>query len=242
MSTEERMTTAAETARSTRTPLNRDRILAAAIALADRDGIDALTMRNLGSELDVEAMSLYNHIANKDDLLNGVVDSLVAEMVARVAELDPVEEPEDWQRAMREQIEIARTVMLEHPWAPGVLESRTEMSPTLIGYFDHLLGIMRSGGFSYDLAHHCMHALGSRALGFTQELFVPDDDADDDPDEEAMAQMLAAFPNITGMLAEIMHDPAEDSLGWCDDQTEFYFGLDLILDGMDRKRIAEQGS
>ena len=236
------MTTTADsdTSRTTRTPLSRDRILAAAISLADRDGIEALTMRNLGAELDVEAMSLYNHIANKNDLLNGVVDTLVAEMVTCVSELEPVTDPDDWQRAMREQIEIARTVMLEHPWAPGVLESRTEMSPTLIGYFDHLLGIMRSGGFSYVLAHHCMHALGSRALGFTQELFVPDDDADDTMDDEAMAQMLAAFPNITGMLAEIMHDPDEDSLGWCDDQTEFYFGLDLILDGMDRKRIAEQ--
>ena len=238
------MTTAADTdtAKPARIPLNRERIFEAAIALADREGIGALTMRNLGSALDVEAMSLYNHIANKQDLLDGVVDTLVTEMVLRVSELEPVAEPDDWKRAMREQIETARTVMIQHPWAPGVLESRTEMTSTLIGYFDRLLGIMRAGGFSFDLAHHCMHALGSRALGFTQELFVPDDEADDDVDEGAMAEMLAAFPNITGMLAEVMHDPAEDSLGWCDDQTEFFFGLDLILDGMDRKRLAEQAS
>ena len=221
--------------KATRTPLSRDRVLTAAIALADDAGIEAVTMRRLGQELGVEAMSLYNHVANKDDLMNGMVEHLIVEINTRAAEISPVATQDDWKRAMRDRIMAARSVMLQHPWAPGVLESRTEMMPAIIAYFDDLLGIMRSGGFSWDLGHHAMHALGSRALGFTQELFAPADD-DDEPSAHEIEQMVAMFPNIGGMLQNVAHDPAEDSLGWCDDQTEFIFGLDLLLDGLDRLR------
>lgn len=226
------MTTSTKT---TRTPLSRDRVLTAGIALADDAGIEAVTMRRLGQELGVEAMSLYNHVANKDDLMNGMIEHLIVEINARASAIPPVATQDDWKRAMRDRILAARSVMLEHPWAPGVLESRTEMMPAIIAYFDDLLGIMRSGGFSWDLGHHAMHALGSRALGFTQELFVPADD-DDEPSALEIEQMVAMFPNIGGMLQNVAHDPDEDSLGWCDDQTEFIFGLDLLLDGLDRLR------
>jgi hypothetical protein len=102
-------------------------------------------------------------------------------------------------------------------------------------YFESLLGLFRAGGFSYDLAHHAMHALGSRALGFTQELFNPDDETVD-PDKAAamLEQMADQLPFLTGMMMEISHDDPGSTLGWCDDQTEFEFGLDLILDGLER--------
>lgn len=229
------MSTTTEPRTTGRTPLNRDRVLRAAIALADDAGIEAVTMRRLGQELGVEAMSLYNHVANKDDLMTGMLEALMVEIDEATADVVPPANPDDWKRAMRQRIMGARSVMLRHPWAPGVFESRTEMLPPVVAHFDDLLGIMRTGGFSWDLGHHAMHALGSRALGFTQELFVPADD-DDEPSPVEVEQLKAAFPNIGGMLEAVAHDPDEDSLGWCDDQTEFIFGLDLLLDGLDRLR------
>ena len=96
---------------------------------------------------------------------------------------------------------------------------------------------MRQGGFSYDLAHHAMHALGSRALGFTQELFEPDDvDSGEEAASEMLEQMASELPNLVGMMMEVGHDDPDSTLGWCDDQTEFEFGLDLILDGLDHQR------
>jgi hypothetical protein len=101
-------------------------------------------------------------------------------------------------------------------------------------YNDALVGLMRDGGFSNDLIHHALHALGSRALGFTQELFDPGAGAGDaDASLEAMAAQL---PNLVAMLMDVAHDDPDSTLGWCDDQTEFEFGLDLILDGLDRLR------
>jgi len=95
-------------------------------------------------------------------------------------------------------------------------------------YFNELLGILREGGFSYDLAHHALHALGSRALGFTQELFKPDGDTDEEADMAMLEQMADQLPYIVGMMMEVSHDADDDSsLGWCDDQAEFEFGLDL---------------
>lgn len=217
-----------------RRPLNRDRVLDAAVEFADREGIDALSMRRLGQDLGVEAMSLYNHVANKEDLLNGIVDKLMIEVQARCVDLEPPASPEDWKRAVRDRITIARSVMVNHPWAPRVIETRTEMSPSLIGYFDAILGEMRAGGFSYDLAHHAMHALGSRAIGFTQELFEPETEEDERAGAAMLEQMADVFPNLIGMINEIAHDPEEDSIGWCDDQTEFFFALDLLLDGLER--------
>lgn len=110
------------------------------------------------------------------------------------------------------------------------------MSPHVVRHYDALLGLMRLGGFSYDLAHHAMHALGSRALGFTQELFEPaDDDGDDDTAIAMLEQMADQAPHLVEMMTEITHDGPESTLGWCDDQTEFEFGLDLILDGLENR-------
>lgn len=215
-----------------RVPLSRDRVLRAAVEIADADGLDAVTMRRIGEALDAEAMSLYYHVANKNDLLDGIVDVLMAELNEAVDRLVVVN---DWKAAMRHRILTARAVLLRHPWAPRLLESRTTMRPAVVIYHDRLVGLMRSGGFSYDLAHHALHALGSRALGFSQELFDP---ANANPNPDADARMLADLaeqvPNLAGMLAEVAHDDPDSTIGWCDDQEEFEFALDLILDGLDR--------
>ena len=220
-----------------RIPLSRGRVLGAAVELADREGLDALTMRRLAQELGVEAMSLYHHVANKEAVLDGIAEVVVGEAQAAVDAAELPAADDGWQAAMRVRILTARSVMLRHPWAPSVLETRSEMNPTIVAWFDQVLGVLVEGGFSFDLAHHAMHALGSRALGFTQELFVPDDT--DVGDEQALAmleQMAEQFPYITGMMAEVVHDDADSTLGWCDDQAEFEFGLDVLLDGLERRR------
>jgi AcrR family transcriptional regulator len=220
-----------------RVPLSRARVLRTAVAVADSGGIDALTMRRLAQELGVEAMSLYHHVANKEAVLDGVIEVVIGEILEAVDGAESPAPEDDWKGALRARILAARTVFLSHPWAPRVLESRTTMTPAVVGYFDRLLGTLRAGGFTYDLAHHAMHALGSRALGFTQELFEPDDPEAADAEATAMLEQMAdRFPHIVGMMAEIAHDDPGGTLGWCDDQYEFEFGLDLILDGLEERR------
>lgn len=218
-------------------PLSKERVFRGAITVADEGGIEALTMRRLAGELGVEAMSLYYHVANKEAVLDGIVDAIVSEIEEAVDGFDTPAEGADWQTAMRERILSAREVMLRHPWAPGVFETRTTISLVTVRYFNSLLGLFREGGFSYDLAHHAMHTLGSRSLGFAQELFEPEDP--DKADKDAMAkleQMADQVPYIVEMMMEITHDDPDSTLGWCDDQTEFEFALDLILDGLERLR------
>lgn len=223
-----------------RIPLNKERVLRAAIVVADEGGIGVLTMRRLADEVGVEAMSLYYHVANKEAVLDGVVDAIVVEIEESMGGLTPPDDRADWQEAVRERILAARTVMLSHPWVPGVIETRTKVSPTMVLYFNSLLGLLREGGFSYQLAHHAVHALGSRILGFTQELFEPDEDADSEADgADMLEQMGDQIPYVVEMLMEITHDDPDSTIGWCDDQTEFEFGLDLILDGLERLRSAE---
>ena len=223
--------------RKTRLPLTRERVLRSAVELADEHGIEALTMRRLGQELGVEAMSLYNHVSNKADLLDGLVDLVAGEIVAAVEAIEPPASPAEWRMVVRKRILAARGVHLRHRWAPGLLESRTDFPPSLLGYYDSLLGLMLEGGFSLDLAHHAMHALGSRALGFSQELFMSDD-KDVDPDEAALMfqQLAGRYPHLTELLKIVAHD-ADSTLGGCDDQFEFEFGLDLLLDGLERLRV-----
>jgi AcrR family transcriptional regulator len=218
-----------------RIPLSRARVFEAAVRLADTAGIEALTMRRLAEELGAEAMSLYHHVANKEQILDGVVDVVAGELNDAVDRIDgSLARPADWKNVVRQRILAAREVMLRHRWAPRVFESRTGMSPAVLRYHDSLVGVMRAGGFSYDTIHHGLHALGSRALGFTQELFDPAPGATpSDADLSAMAEQL---PNLVGMMAEVAHDDPDSTLGWCDEQTEFEFGLDIILDGLDRLR------
>jgi AcrR family transcriptional regulator len=228
---------------ATRVPLSRDRVLRAAVRVADEGGIGALTMRRLADELGAEAMSLYHHVAGKDDILDGVVDVIAGEIndaVGQRAEKAP--SAAAWKAAARQRILTAREVLLRHPWAPPVFETRASASPQILRYYDGLLELMRDGGFSWDLVHHSLHALGSRAFGFSQEMFTPvagagAAGAPGDMDAAAAEAMAAQFPNLAGMMADIVHDDPESTLGWCDDQEEFEFGLDVILDGLDRLRV-----
>jgi AcrR family transcriptional regulator len=223
-----------------RARLSRERVLRAAIALADEGGIEALTMRRLAEKLGAEAMSLYYHVTNKEALLDGVVDVILGEINEVVSAIHGPSAEDDWKTAMRKRILAAREVLLRHPWAPAVIESRITVSPAAMRYFDDLLGLFRQGGFSYDLAHHAMHALGSRALGFTQELFEPDDqEAGDEEVTGMLEQMADEFPHIVGMVAEVSHNDPDSTLGWCDDQFEFEFALDLILNGLKALRQTE---
>jgi AcrR family transcriptional regulator len=232
------MLTPAETTAEPRMPLNRDRVLRAAVDVADEGGIETLTMRNLAQHLGVEAMSLYYHVANKAALLDGVVDVLIGEIMKEVSTIDSPDPEDDWRTALRERVLAARRVLLRHKWAPALIEQHSTMSPAVIFYFEGTLEILRKGGFSNDLAHHAMHALGSRALGFTQELFQPDDAGSEDASEEMLEQMAEQIPYLIGMLAEIAHEGPDSTLGWCDDQTEFEFGLDVLLHGLEN-RLAE---
>jgi AcrR family transcriptional regulator len=228
------MATQIERTTPRREPLSRERVLRAAIELADREGIDALSMRRLGQELGVEAMSLYNHVASKEDLLDGMVDAILAEV-------DRPSTAGEWREAMRRTVLSARRVMLRHPWASAVITSRSDASPVMMKYMDSLGGILRGGGFSVDLMHHAFHVLGSRVLGFSQELY---DDSTGDQTPEMMAvmarQMRDEYPHITEIVEQISHDEASVVGSGCDDQFEFEFALDLILDGLERKRTAEE--
>jgi AcrR family transcriptional regulator len=213
-----------------RAPLSRESILGAAVALADRGGVESISMRRVAQWLGVVPMALYKHVANKDEMLDGVVDVVMGEINDAVSEIDLGSG--DWKTAMRRRVLTAREILLRHPWAPGLMVSRKDMTPVMLRYFDAVIGLLREAGFSTDLTHHAMHALGSRALGFTQELFDDSEELDADATAMLLQQMAGEYPQIADMVREISHDD-ETTLGWCDDQVEFEFALDLILDGLE---------
>ena len=218
-----------ETEARPREPLSRERVLRAAVALADRGGVESLSMRKLAHELDVVPMALYKHVVNKDELLDGMIDVVVAE-------IDPPMQGADWKTALRERILSARRSLLRHPWASRVMESRTEPTPTVLAYMDSMIGILLDGGFTIDQVHHAMHAMGSRMMGFTQELFNDTTDSTPEMEAETYGAMATAFPNIYRLYLTVSHDDASVVGPGCDDQFEFEFALDLLLDGLERFR------
>jgi AcrR family transcriptional regulator len=215
-----------------RSPLTRERVLRTAVVLADEGGLEALSMRRLAQELDVVPMALYKHVAHKDALLDGVVDLVVAEIPAA----GPGDVEHDWQSAVRRRVLAARQAMLSHPWAAQVIESRGAPTPAVLAYLDSVVGMFRGGGFSVDLTHHVMHTMGSRVLGFSQELF--DDSTDVDPEVRAAGAraMAPAFPHLAEIALAVAHDDASVVGSGCDDQAEFEFALDLLLAGFERLR------
>jgi len=223
------MATQVDVGAQPRVPLSRERVLDAAVALADEGGVDALSMRKLAQELGVVPMALYKHVSNKDELLDGMVDVVVGE-------IDPPARGTDWKTAIRQRVLSARSALLRHPWASRVIESRADPTPTVLEYMDSMIGMFRAGGFSIDLTHHTMHAMGSRLLGFTQELY--DDSVDLDPEATAVMvqQMAGKYPHITELVMAISHDEASVVGQGCDDQFEFEFALDLLLEGLERLR------
>jgi AcrR family transcriptional regulator len=215
-----------------REPLSRERVLRAAVAIADEHGVAALSMRKLAHELHVVPMALYKHVAGKDELLDGMIDVVVGE-------IDPPMDGAAWKTAVRERILSARRALLRHPWASGVMESRTEPTPTVLAYMDSMIAMFRGGGFSIDLTHHVMHAMGSRLMGFTQELFNDQTDTDAEMEAEMYEAMAGAFPSIAELYRAVTHDDASVVGPGCDDQFEFEFALDLLLDGIER--LKERG-
>ncbi|MFG1900100.1 TetR/AcrR family transcriptional regulator [Micromonospora carbonacea] len=265
---------------ATRAParLSRETIVAAAIDLADRDGLAGLSMRRLAQHLGVDAMSIYYHLRDKDTLLAAMVDAVAAEIEADVpaagigadvpaagigaaesvaagvkADAVAVEADADgqvdagagalgpgpWTDQLRALITRARRTMLRHPWAARVLEARDTPTPAVLRHIERVLAVMRGGGCSVSLSHHALHLLGSRILGFSQDLF--DDSPNTAPTGEAAAAQAAAWaetmPHIAELAAAVAHSGA---LGGCDDEDEFAFALDLLIEGLDRRRLAEQ--
>jgi AcrR family transcriptional regulator len=218
--------------RQARVPLSRERILGTAVAFADREGADPLSMRRLAQELDVVPMALYKHLANKEELLDGMLDVVVGE-------IDPARTDTDWKTAVRDRILSARRALLRHPWASRVMESRTQPTPTVMAYMDSMIGVFRAGGFSIDLTHHVMHAMGSRLMGFTQELFNDRSDPDTAMQPEMFDALAATFPSIYEMVQLVNHEDTSVVGAGCDDQFEFEFSLDLLLDGIERFKRAD---
>lgn len=207
-----------------RIPLNQERVIRAAVALADRDGIDALNMRNLAHELGVVPMAIYKHVANKEELLTHMVDVVVGE-------IDPPLEGVEWKAAIRERILSARQALLRHRWASKAIESQNGATPIVLSYMNSLIGMFRKGGFSADLTHHVMHAIGSRMWGFTQEVFPTPPPPEDPEVMAAMFKLLTEqYPYILEIATAKGHDDDTSVGQGCDDQFEFEFALNILLD------------
>jgi len=205
-----------------REPLSAERVLRAALVVADAGGTEALTMRRIGQELGVEAMSLYKHVANKDAILDGIVDLVVGEIARPV--------PGDWKAAMRSRGISAHAVLLRHPWACPLLMSRPNVGPAMLRYVDSTLGTLRQAGFPIDLADHAWNAMDSHIYGYTlQKLNFPFAPEQYGEAAETYLPRLpeGAYPHLTEMAVHVMD-------GHYDGVTEFSFGLDLILDGLER--------
>jgi AcrR family transcriptional regulator len=204
--------------------LSRERVLGAAVAFADERGIESLSMRKLGEALGVEAMSLYNHVANKDELLDAMVDIVFGEVGLPDREVD-------WKTAMRRRAVSARHVLARHRWAIGLMESRTSPGPATLRHHDAVIGCLRGAGFSVALAAHAFSLLDSYIYGFAlQEASLPFDTAEQTAE---VAEMILSsmqpdeYPHLTELAVEHVLQPGY-SFG-----NEFEFGLDLILDGLE---------
>jgi len=215
-----------------RRTLDRERVLRAAVELADEVGLEGTTMRRLAENLGVTAMALYKHVQNREALIDGMVDTVIAQ-IRPIDPTLPLEDPADWQAAVRRRILAARSAILRHPWSTDAIESRTGASPTVLAYMDSLMGLLRAGGFSLELLHNAMHALSTRMWGFTREVF-PTPTLPDDPAAQAimLERFREQFPNIVAMATGSAHAGTG-----CDSQAEFEFALDLLVDGLERRRL-----
>src|SRR3954447_17475274 len=214
-----------------RTPLNRERVLRAAIALADERGADELTMRKLAKELGVEAMSLYNHVANKDDLLDGMVDIVFGEIEAPAP-------GGDWKAELRKRAISTRAALNRHRWAIGEMEGRTTHGPNNLRLHDAVLGCLRGAGFSVEMTVHAYSVQDAYIYGFALQERDMSSETTDDFAAEAQRQMheyqavLADYPHLVEVVGGYVATAGYDY------DTEFLFGLDLILDGLDKLRDA----
>ena len=210
-----------------RIPLSRERVLRAAIALADQGGLESLSMRKLGQELGVEAMSLYHHVANKDDLLDGIVDAVTSEIEVPSSETD-------WKEAIRRTAISSHDVFVRHRWACSLMMRRATVSPDRMRWMEAVLRTFREAGFSADMTHHAYHAIDSHITGFTLwQVSMPFET------KEELVDMAEGFlSQIPADVYPYVIEHAEQHLAPSspDGKSEFEFGLDLILDGLERLR------
>ncbi len=206
-----------------RTPLTRERVLADAITVADRDGITALTIRSLAAELGVKPMSVYHHVPGKEAILDGIVDAVFAQMALPVV-------GRDWKPEMRRRCASAREVLRRHPWAVPLLETRTNPGPATLRHHDATLGTLYAAGFPGPLVQHGIAFLDAFVYGFAiQEASLPFDDGAGAADlaEALLAAMPAdAYPHLARLTAEVVMQPGYDF------GAEFDPGIELILDGL----------
>ena len=213
-----------------RAPLTRESVLHAAVRLADENGIETLSMRKLAQALGVEAMSLYNHVANKDDVLDGMVDIVVGQ----------IERPKiggDWRTAMRHRANSAYEVLLDHPWAPLLIVSRIHVGPAMLRYVDATIGCLREAGFSFDQVDRAWNFIDSHIYGFAlQQMHFPIDPTEYASAADAFLPMIPVdrYPYLHALSLRVIdgsHAGTQD----------FEFGLDLILDGLERIRVRDCG-
>jgi len=208
-----------------RKPLNRDQVLRAAILLADEGGLESVSMRRLGQALRVEAMSLYKHVANKDDILGGIADLVVGDFEVPFIGAD-------WKAAIRRSAISAHRVLLGHPWASSLIESRLDAGPARLRYLDAVIGVLSTAGFTMPMAIRAIMTLDSHTYGFVLQEQAWSFDVEDAPELAAtFARGLPAgnYPNLAAMAE--MAATVPDGV-----PADFEFGLDLILDGLERLR------
>ena len=215
---------------SARPSLTPQRVIAAAVRLADAIGVDALTIRKLAAELDVKPMTIYHHVPNKEAILDGMDDSVFAEIDLPPADLD-------WKRAIRQRSASAREALARHPWAAPLMESRTSPGPATLRHHDAVLGCLRAGGFSLEMTAHAYATIDAFIYGFAlQEASLPATAGDEMADlAGAMAAAMPAgeYPHLAEFTSEHVLRPGYDF------GREFDFGLDLILDGLETTAAVE---
>ena len=207
-----------------RDPLTRDRVLDGAVTLADERGISALTMRNLADALDRKPMALYHHVANKDEVLDGMVDAVFDE-------IDLPDVGAAWKTAMRQRADSARAVLLSHPWALGLMDSRTAPGPATLRHHDAVIGCLLDGGFSIEMAGHAVSLLDAYIYGYVlQEISLPFGTPEETHEaaDAVVGQAADEFPNLAALAARYVLQPEYDF------EDEFHFGIDLILDGLEK--------
>lgn len=213
-----------------RDPLSRAKVLRAAIELADEQGLEALTMRRLSESLGVVPMALYKHVDDKEDLVDGMVDALIEDF--------PATPPtHDWAAAVATVVTGARAVVAAHPWARRALETRTERTPTVLGYMERISQCFLGAGFTPDQTHHVMHLLGPRIWGISPELFTPAPETavrERTPHPRRAAPDPADYPGILAIAADAQ--ARRPGAAGCDEDFEFGFALDVILDAAERLR------
>ncbi len=209
-----------------RRPLTRERIIEAAVAFADEHGIDALSMRKLGQVLGVEAMSLYNHVAGKDDILDGMVQHLFAG-------IGPIDTAGDWKVTARAAATAAKNAFAAHEWAVPLISTRETTSEASFGIMDVMIGMLLADGYDPETAHHAWHVIASHVLGYAfqeaNSVFGRRDDQAREEAEQLLREYGRIFPNLAAVATYLME---------CSHDEEFQYGLDIILSGIEARKPA----